>query len=60
MSKLYYVSFSQVVVYDSGPFGSNYRGEWFTDFWQSLDGRRVKPQHWPDQINIRAGGRIDA
>ena len=50
----------QLELYSSGPFGSDYTGEWFSDWWQSLDGRTVKPQHWPDQINIRAGGRIDA
>jgi hypothetical protein len=52
---------SNVVVYDSGPFGgSSFSGVWFTDFWQSLDGRRAKPTHWPDKINIRAGQRIDS
>jgi len=50
----------QLELYSSGPFGSDYTGEWFSDWWQSLDGHTVKPQHWPDQINIRAGGRIDA
>ena len=50
----------QLELYSSGPFGSDHTGEWFSDWWQSLDGHTVKPQHWPDQINIRAGGRIDA
>ena len=50
----------QLEIYSSGPFGSKYTGEWFSDWWQSLNGHAVKPQHWPDQINIRAGGRIDA
>ena len=50
----------QLEIYSSGPFGSDHTGEWFSDWWQSLDGHTVKPQHWPDQINIRAGGRIDA
>ncbi len=26
--------------YESGPYGSMNGGDWFTDFWQSLDGKR--------------------
>ena len=45
--------------YESAHYGSVRGGEWFTDFWQSLDGRRIKPNHWPDGINIRYGLSID-
>ena len=46
--------------YESGPYGGTQGGEWFTDFYQSLDGRTIRPNHWPDAINIRSGGRIDS
>ena len=49
-------------VYVSGPYGSqNFKdGHFFTDFRQSLNGRSVQPNHWPDSINIRSGDSIDA
>ena len=46
--------------YVSGPYGSPRAGEFFTDFYQSLDGSVVRPKHWPSQINIGAGERIDS
>ena len=45
--------------FESGPFGSNNDGTWFTDFRQMLDGSRFEPRHWPDTINLRAGQGID-
>jgi len=45
--------------FSSGPYGSEWEGEWFTDFWQSLDGSRIRPDHWPDAMNVRYGQRID-
>jgi len=45
--------------FESGPFGSNNDGTWFTDFRQMLDGSRFEPRHWPDAINLRAGQGID-
>lgn len=53
---------SQWNVYVSGPYGSKSvtDGEFFTDFRQSLNGRSVRPDHWPDSINIRSGDSIDA
>ena len=50
---------SHASYYESGPYGSTRGGEWFTDFYQSLDGSVIKPAHWPDGINIRHGERID-
>jgi hypothetical protein len=49
-------------VYVSGPYGSrSYKdGDFFTDFHQSLNGRSVEPNHWPDAINLRSGDSIDA
>lgn len=49
-------------VYVSGPYGSTSEkdGEFFTDFRQSLNGRSVQPNHWPNGINVRSGGSIDA
>ena len=46
----------------SGPYGSTSQkdGEFFTDFRQSLNGRWVQPNHWPNGINVRSGGSIDA
>ncbi len=44
----------------SGPYGSMNGGEWFTDFWQSLDGKDYNPKHWPDGITLRYGERIDS
>ncbi|XP_059082356.1 uncharacterized protein LOC131879895 [Tigriopus californicus] len=46
--------------FESGPFGGTQGGEWFTDFWQSLNGRVIKPTHWPDAINVRSGERVDS
>lgn len=51
---------SRDLYFESGPFGGTKGGEWFTDFWQSLDGRVIKPTHWPDVINIRSGERVDS
>ena len=34
-------------------------GTWFTDWWQSLDGADYHPKRPPQQINIRAGQRVD-
>jgi len=52
----------QVTWAKSGPYGSagGPRVEPFTDWWDSLDGTIFFPTHDPDQINIRAGGSIDA
>ncbi len=50
---------SSETIYESGPYGSMKGGEWFTDFWQSLDGFDFNPKHWPDGINVRHGERID-
>ena len=49
-------------VYVSGPYGSKSgkNGEFFTDFRQSLNGRSVQPNHWPNSLNIRSGESIDA
>ena len=49
-------------IFVSGPYGSSSEkdGEYFNDFRQSLDGRSVQPNHWPNGINIRSGGSIDA
>ena len=49
-------------IFDSGPYGSTSEkdGEFFTDFRQSLNGKSVQPNHWPNGINIRSGGSIDA
>ena len=49
-------------IFVSGPYGSTSEkdGEFFTDFRQSLNGRSVQPNHWPNGINIRSGGSIDA
>jgi len=47
------------VYFESGPYGSNNDGSWFTDFRQKLDGSRFEPRHWPDTINVRAGQSID-
>ena len=41
----------------SSPQGDG--GKWFTDWWESLDGTDYEPKHPPQQINIRAGGRVD-
>ncbi len=48
-------------IYRSGPYGNvgGRNGEFFNDFRQTLDGKQVRPNHWPDTINIRAGGSID-
>lgn len=43
---------------ETGPYGGD-GGEWFTDWWESLDGTDYEPKHPPQQINIRAGGRVD-
>ena len=43
----------------TGPYGGD-GGEWFTDWWESLDGTKYQPIHPPQQINIRAGGRVDS
>lgn len=53
---------SQWNIYVSGPYGSQSvkDGQFFTDFRQSLNGRSVQPNHWPDSINIRSGDSIDA
>jgi len=53
---------SQWNVYVSGPYGSQSvtDGQFFTDFRQSLNGRSVRPDHWPDSINIRSGDSLDA
>ena len=53
---------NQWKIYVSGPYGSTSHkdGEFFTDFRQRLDGRSVEPSHWPDGINLRSGGSIDA
>ena len=50
----------QYSTYVSGPYGSPRGGEWFTDFYQSLDGTVVRPKHWPSQINVGAGERVDS
>ena len=42
----------------SGPVGGT-GGEWFTDWWESLDGTDYHPKRPPQQINIWAGERID-
>ena len=49
-------------IFVSGPYGSTSEkdGEFFTDFRQSLNGKSVQPNHWPNGINIRSGGSIDA
>ena len=45
-------------VIESGPYGGD-GGEWFTDWWESLDGMDYQPKHPVQQVNIRAGGRVD-
>lgn len=37
-------------IYVSGPYGSTSQkdGEFFTDFHQSLNGRSIQPNHWPN------------
>ena len=49
-------------VFVTGPYGSSSEkdGEYFSDFRQTLNGRSVQPNHWPNGINIRSGGSIDA
>ncbi len=49
-------------IYVSGPYGSrSYKeGDFFTDFRQSIDGRSIQPNHWPDAINLRSGEAIDS
>ena len=44
---------------DTGPYGGD-GGQWFTDWWESLDGTDYQPKHPPQQVNIRAGGRVDS
>ena len=47
------------IYFTSGPYGSMNGGDWFTDFWQSLDGKEYNPTHWPSGVNLRHGERID-
>ena len=42
----------------TGPYGGQ-GGIWFTDWWQSLDGYDYHPKRPPQQINVRAGERVD-
>jgi len=42
----------------SGPYGGE-GGEWFNDWWVSLDGSDYHPKRPPQQINVRAGERVD-
>lgn len=46
----------------SGPYGGTGgpRLQHFTDWWESLDGFHYFPTQAPDQVNIRAGGRVDS
>jgi len=49
----------QVSRLTSGPYGGG-GGEFFTDWWQRVDGSDYQPKNPPSQINIRAGGRVDS
>merc|ERR1711971_973080 len=42
----------------TGPYGGP-GGEWFTDWWESVDGHDYHPKRPPQQITVRAGGRVD-
>ena len=42
----------------TGPYGGQ-GGDWFTDWWESLDGDDYHPKRPPQQINVRAGQRVD-
>ena len=42
----------------TGPYGG-LGGEWFTDWWESLDGVDYRPKRPPQHINIWAGERVD-
>ena len=42
----------------TGPYGG-LGGEWFTDWWESLDGVDYHPKRPPQQLNIWAGERVD-
>ena len=46
-------------VIETGPYGGD-GGQWFTDWWETLDGTDYEPKHPPQQVNIRAGGRVDS
>ena len=42
----------------TGPYGG-LGGEWFTDWWESLDGVDYHPKRPPQHINVWAGERVD-